>query len=86
MLQSAAAAFSLWLLPRLPDGWRSTVGPGGRDEGNVAGFLMEAMIFVAGWIALAVFSGTDPRGEAAPSVEPIPQHDDAANCARRLPP
>ena len=85
VLQSAAAAFSLWLLPRLPDGWRSSVGPGGRDEGNVAGVLMAAMIFVAGWIALAVFSGREPRGEAASSVEPIPPRDDPAGRARRLP-
>ena len=85
VLQSAAAAFSLWLLPRLPAGWRSTVGPGGRDAGNVAGFLMAAMIFVAGWIALALFSGREPRGEAAPSVEPIPPREDAATRARRLP-
>ena len=86
VLQSAAAAFSLWLVPRLPDGWRSSVGPGGRDEGNAAGVLMAAMIFVAGWIALAVFSGRESRGDAAPSVEAIPPREDAATRARRLPP
>ena len=84
LLQSAAAAFGLWLLPRLPDGWRSTVGPGGRDEGNVAGALLAAMIVVAGWIALALFSGREVRGEVAPPAEPIPHRDDAANRARRL--
>ena len=86
LLQSAAAAFGLWLLPRLPDGWRSTVGPGGRDAGNVAGALLAAMIFVAGWIALALFSGREVHGAAAPSVQSIPPGDDAAARARRLPP
>ena len=86
VLQSAAAAFGLWLMPRLPEGWRSAVGPGGRDAGNLAGALMAGMIFVAGWIALALFSGRAVSSEVAPSAEPIPHRDDPATRARRLPP
>lgn len=56
LLQSAAAAFSLWLLPRLPGGWQSATGPGGRDAGNLAGFLMFVLIVAGGTLALALFS------------------------------
>lgn len=86
VLQSAAAAFGLWLLPRLPSGWHSAVGPGGRDVGNLAGALMAAMIFVAGWIALALFSGRQVGVEPGTFEEPAPLRDDPADRARRLPP
>jgi hypothetical protein len=86
LLQSSAAALALWLLDRLPDGWRSSVGPGGRDEGNVAGFVVAAIIFVAGWAALAMFSGREAPAEPPPPTVPTPHHDGGAERARRLPP
>ena len=86
VLQSAAAAFGLWLMPRLPAGWRSAVGPGGRDAGNVAGALIAGIIFVAGWIALALFSGREMRREVTTTSPESPPRDDPAARARRLPP
>jgi uncharacterized membrane protein YoaK (UPF0700 family) len=86
LLQSGAAAFALWLLDRLPGGWRSSVGPGGRDEGNVAGAVVAAIIFVAGWVALAMFSRREARAEPPPLAESTPHHDEVAERAGRLPP
>ena len=86
VLQSIAAAFGLWLLPHLPSGTTSVSGPGGRQGGSPAAALMAGMIFVAGWIALALFSGKEPPVAGATPAETIPPRDDAAARARRLPP
>ena len=86
VLQSVAAAFGLWLLPHLPSGTTSVSGPGGQQGGSPAAALMVGIIFVAGWIALALFSGKEAPVEVSTPAEPIPPSDDAATRARRLPP
>ena len=87
VLQSAGAAFGLWLLPHLPSGASAVGGPGGRSGGGPAGAIIAGIIFVAGWIALALFSSGEQPVDPSPPAEPIPspQNDPAAR-ARRLPP
>jgi hypothetical protein len=85
IFQSAAAAFGIWLYPQLPSHWRSSVGLGGRQGGSLAAVLMTAMIFVAGWLALVIFSGKSADVDPKPPEPPPPPPDPLADGGRRLP-